>query len=107
MTIDEKHQKLLKELGLQEDDFRLFDGKTVTYEYDPTKGVRLYDPYYHTSYPEYIDVDGWSSWSTEKDSFVSDILDEAKAEAQRRESLSSKPTQQEIARSMKNKFGKQ
>ena len=107
MNIDEKHKKLLVALGLKAGDFSLFDGKTVTYEYDAKKGVRLYDPYYSTSYTEYIDVDGWSSWSTEQDSFISDILKEAKAEAERREKLSPKPTQEEISQSMKVKFGKE
>jgi len=107
MTIDEKHKQLLIGLGLKTEDFSFFDGKTVTYEFDENKGVRLYDPYLATSYSEYIDVDGWSSWSTEQDSFVSDILTEAKAEALRRERLSPKPTQEEIAHSMKIKFGKQ
>ena len=106
MNIDEKHKNLLKDLGLKEEDFSLFDGKTVTYEYDANKGVRIYDPYYSTSYSEYIDVDGWSSWSTEQDSFTSDILREAKAEAERREKLSPKPTQEELAHSIKVKFGK-
>jgi hypothetical protein len=107
MNIDEKHKNLLKDLGLKEEDFSLFDGKTVTYEYDANKGVRIYDPYYSTSYSEYIDVDGWSSWSTEQDSFTSDILHQAKAEAERREKLSPKPTQEELARSIKVKFGKE
>jgi len=107
MNIDEKHKNLLKDLGLKEEDFSLFDGKTVTYEYDGSKGVRLYDPCYSTSYAEYIDVDGWSSWSTEQDSFTSDILHQAKAEAERREKLSPKPTQEELARSIKVKFGKE
>lgn len=107
MNINEKHKRLLIELGLKEADFTLFDGKTVTYEFDPKKGVRIYDPYYSTSYKEYIDVDGWSSWSTEQDSFTSDILHEAKAEAERRETLSPKPTQEELAHSIKVKFGKQ
>jgi hypothetical protein len=106
MIIEDKHKKLLLAMGIQEEDFRLFDGKTVTYEFDEKKGVRLYDPYYHTSYPEYIDVDGWSSWSTEQDSFTSDILHEAKAEAERREKLSPKPTQEELSASLKGKFGK-
>jgi hypothetical protein len=106
MIIEDKHKKLLLAMGIQEEDFRLFDGKTVTYEFDEKKGVRLYDPYYHTSYPEYIDVDGWSSWSTEQDSFTSDILHEAKAEAERREKLSPKPTQEELWASLKGKFGK-
>jgi hypothetical protein len=107
MTIDEKHRSLLIGMGLKEYDFRLFDGKTVTYEFDEKKGVRLYDPYYHTSYSEYIDVDGWSSWSTEQDTFTSDILHEARAEAERREKLSPKPTQEELSASLKGKFGKQ
>jgi len=107
MNIDEKHKRLLIGLGLKTEDFHLFDGKTVTYEFDRKKGVRLYDPDLATSYSEYIDVDGWSSWSTEQDSFVTDILAQAKAEAQRRERLSPRPTQEEIAHSMKIKFGKQ
>jgi hypothetical protein len=107
MNIDEKHKKLLIALGLKAGDFSLFDGKTVTYEYDGSKGVRLYDPHYSTSYAEYIDVDGWSSWSTEQDSFTSDILKEAKAEAERREKHSPKPTQEEISESIKVKFGKE
>jgi hypothetical protein len=65
MEISETHKKLLIDMGIREEDFSLFDGKTVTYEFDANKGVRLYDPYYSTSYTEYIDVDGWSSWSTE------------------------------------------
>jgi len=107
MNIDEEHKNLLKAIGIKEEDFILFDGKTVTYEFDAKKGVRIYDPYYSTSYTEYIDVDGWSSWSTEQDSFTSDILHEAKAEAERREKLSPKPTQEELAQSIKRKFGKQ
>jgi hypothetical protein len=107
MNIDEKHKKLLIDMGIQEKDFSLFDGKIVTYEYDAKKGVRIYDPYYSTSYAEYIDVDGWSSWSTEQDSFTADILREAKAEAERREKLSPKPTQEELSHSPKVKFGKQ
>ena len=107
MNIDEKHKELLKAMGIKEEDFILFDGSTVTYEFDEKKGVRIYDPYYSTSYSEYIDVDGWSSWSTEQDSFTSDILREAKAEAERREKLSPKPTQEELAHSIKVKFGKQ
>jgi hypothetical protein len=107
MNIDETHKKFLIALGLKEEDFNLFDGKTVTYEFDGSKGVRIYDPYYSTSYKEYIDVDGWSSWSTEQDSFISNILHEAKAEAERREKLSPKPTQEELTHSIKVKFGKE
>lgn len=107
MNIDEKHKNLLIAMGMKEDDFSLFDGKIVTYEFDAKKGVRLYDPYYSTSYEEYIDVDGWSSWSTEQDSFTSDILHEAKAEAERREKQSPRPTQEELTQSIRMKFGKQ
>jgi hypothetical protein len=107
MQINKTHKKLLIDMGIQEKDFSLFDGKTVTYEYDAKKGVRIYDPYYSTSYAEYIDVDGWSSWSEEQDSFTADILHEAKAEAERREKLSPKPTQEELSHSLKVKFGKQ
>jgi hypothetical protein len=105
MNIDEPHKKLLIAMGLREEDFSLFDGKIVTYEFDAKKGVRLYDPYCSTSYTEYIDVDGWSSWSTEGDSFTSEILHQAKAEAERREKLSPKPRQEELAQSIKVKFG--
>jgi hypothetical protein len=52
-------------------------------------------------------VDGWSSWSTEHDTFTSDILHEAKAEAQRREKLSPEPTQEDLVDSLKGRFGKQ
>lgn len=107
MNLDENHRKLLKDLGLKEEDFILFDGNTVTYEFDEIKGVRLYDPYYSTSYGEYVDVDGWSAWSTDQDTFTSDILREAKAEAERREQLSPRPTQEQMTHSIKAKFGKQ
>ena len=90
MQIKDEHKKLLLGMGLKEEDLELFDGKNVSYEYDEKMGVRLYDPDYKTSYPEYIDVDGWSSWSTEGDSFSSDILREAKAEAERRRNLPSR-----------------
>ncbi|MBU2497930.1 MAG: hypothetical protein KKE57_03440 [Proteobacteria bacterium] len=106
MEIPTNHKGHLKKLGLTEEDFRLFDGQSVAYESDENKGVRLFDPYYRTSYNEYIDVDGWSAWSHEGDTFMSDILKEAKAEAERREKMSPKPTQEEIAERMQKKFGK-
>ena len=106
MEIKEAHKDLLKELGLKEKDFELFDGKFIRYEYDDQKGVRLYDPYYRTSYDEYIDADGWSAWSSESDTFMSDILEGAKREAKRRERMSAKPTDEEIARSLQQRFGK-
>jgi hypothetical protein len=106
MEIKREHKVLLKGMGLEEEDFELFDGDFVRYEYDEEKGVRLYDPYYRTSYNEYIGVDGWSSWSFEGDEFMSRILKGAKAEAERRESLSTKPTSQELSESLAKKFGK-
>ena len=77
MEISKDHKDLLMELGLKEEDFPHFDGKIVSYEYDEAKGVRLYDPYYRTSYDEYIGIDGWSSWSSESDRFMSTILKDA------------------------------
>jgi len=105
MKIDDKHKPLLKELGLTEEDFEKFDGKFVSYEYDEVKGVRIYDPYYTTSYNEYIGVDGWSAWSSEKDTFMSDILKGAKEKARLAEEKSSQAPQGEIAEALKKKFG--
>lgn len=105
-VIKKEHKGLLKTLGLKEEDFRLFDGKSVTYEYDGEKGVRIYDPYCMTSYDEYIDVDGWSSWSSEQDTFMSDILKDARAKAEASEKISPKPSQKEMAEAMMKKFGK-
>jgi len=104
MIIEEKHKALLKELGLTEEDFEKFDGKFVSYEYDEQKGVRLYDPYYTTSYNEYIGVDGWSAWSSEKDTFMSDILKGAKERARLTEEKSGQAPQDEIAEALKKKF---
>lgn len=104
MEIREEHKELLRGLGLKDEDFDLFDDKYVRYEYDEKKGVRIYDPYYATSYNEYIDVDGWSSWSVENDTFMSDILEGARKEMLRRESLSPKPSQEEIAETLQIKF---
>ncbi len=106
MDIKKEHEELLKRMGLKDEDFELFDGKFVRYEYDEDKGVRLYDPYYTTSYSEYIDADGWSSWSFEGDTFMSNILKGAKQETERREEKSPKATQEEIAQSLQKKFAK-
>jgi len=106
VEIKEDHKERLRRMGLKEEDFELFDGQYVTYEFDEEKGVRLYDSHYATSYNEYIDVDGWSSWSYEEETFMSDILKGAKAEAIRRERMSPKPTQEEIAQSIQKKFEK-
>jgi len=106
MEIKEDHKELLKGMGLKEEDLKLFDGKYVSYEYDELKGVRLYDPYYKTSYNEYIDVDGWSSWSSEEDTFMNDILKGAREEAERREKISPKPSNEDMAQSLEEKFRK-
>jgi hypothetical protein len=106
MDIKEEHRALLKGMGLREEDFQFFDGKYVTYEYDERKGVRLYDPLYRTSYDEYIDVSGWSAWSSEEDRFMSTILKPAREEAKRRESISQPASDGEIAESLQKKFGK-
>ena len=74
MPVKEEHKSLLKSMGLTEEDFELFDGTHVRYEYDEGKGVRIHDPFYETSYDEYIGIDGWSSWSSEDDTFMHDIL---------------------------------
>ncbi|MBW1720680.1 MAG: hypothetical protein JRH13_14840 [Deltaproteobacteria bacterium] len=105
MEIKEEHKRLLRTLGLGEKDFELFDGKSVAYEVDEEKGVRIYDPYCLTSYNEYIDVDGWSAWSSEQDTFMSDILKDARVKAKEREAVSVKPTQEEIAEALQKKFG--
>ena len=105
MEIKEEHKKLLKDLGLKDEDFERFDGASVKYEYDPDKGVRLYDPDYETSYDEYIDVDGWSAWSSEKSTFMGDILKPAWKEVERRKKLSRELSREEFEQSLEKKFG--
>jgi hypothetical protein len=104
MHISKEHRELLKSIGLKEEDFRLFDGETVSYEFDPEKGVRLYDPDYTTSYQEYIDIEGWSSWSNEQDTFMNDIVKPAQEVARQREAISPKPDDEELSESLKKKF---
>ena len=106
MEIKEEHKALLKSLGLKEEDFGLFDDKFVRYEYDEEKGVRLYDPYYETSYNEYIDSDGWSAWSAENDMFMSDILKGMDEIAPQSKTGPPKAVQDEITKALKKKFGK-
>ena len=106
MEIKQEHKALLKSMGLKEKDFEHFDGQFVRYEFDDERGVRLYDPYYMTSYNEYINVDGWSSWSSEEDTFMSDILKGAREETERREKMSSKPSDEDLTQSLDRKFGK-
>ena len=106
VEIKEEHKALLRRLGLKDKDFECLDGKWVRYEYDEEKGVRIYDPYYETSYNEYIGIDGWSAWSEEKDTFMSDILKGAKEKARQKEAISPKPEQEEITEALQKKFGK-
>jgi hypothetical protein len=106
MDINDDHKKLLKSLGLKEEDFERFDGTFVTYEFDPVKGVRLYDPDYETSYDEYIDVDGWSAWSSEQNTFMRDILKGTREEVERREKMDRKLSQEALEESIERKFGK-
>ena len=101
LEIPEEHKDLLKLLGLKEEDFSRFDGKYVTYEYDHEKGVRLYDPYYDTSFNEYIGVDGWSAWSSEEDTFMTDIMAKARTD----ENPGSGIDQEAIDKALKKKFG--
>ncbi len=105
MDIKKEHKTLLKGLGLTEVDFEHFDGKEVTYEFDEEKGVRLYDPDYMTSYNEYIDVDGWSAWSSEGDTFMSDVLEKVWAETERKAKAGQRASNEQIKDSMMKKFG--
>jgi hypothetical protein len=105
MEITEERKALLKRLGLKEEDFGLFDDKFVRYEYDEEKGVRLYDPYYETSYKEYIDSDGWSAWSGEDDTFMSDILKASHKKIRQSKTGPPKAVQDEITKALKKKFG--
>jgi hypothetical protein len=106
MEIKQEHKALLKRLGLKDEDFAFFDDKYVRYEFDDKKGVRIYDPYYRTSYNEYIGIDGWSAWSEEQDTFMQDILKGAQEEAGRREAVSPRPDQEEISDALQKKFGR-
>jgi hypothetical protein len=103
--IKEEHKGLLREIGLEEEDFALFDGKDVAYEFDEDKGIRLYDPYYATSYDGYIEVDGWSSWSSGRDTFMQDIQSKASPCPEGRQGAVSELDQEVITRALKKKFG--
>ncbi len=104
MEIKQQHKELLRQMGLTDDDFKKFDGKFVKYEYHEEKGVRIYDPYYQTSYNEYIGIDGWSAWSSENDTFMTDILKGAVEKARQAEEKSPRPKQEEIAEALSTKF---
>ena len=106
MKIDERHKELLIKLGLKEEDFDLFDEKFVKYEYDEQKGVRIYDPYYRTSYNEYMGIDGWSSWSSEEDTFMTDVLEKVHKEVDRIKQGRPPVDTEEIPEAIKKKFEK-
>jgi len=104
MNINEEHKTILQSMGLKDEDFQLFDGENVSYEYDREKGIRLYDPDYRTSYREYIDIEGWSSWSSEEDTFSNNIIKPAQEVARQREAGSQKPDDKEISEAIRKKF---
>jgi hypothetical protein len=104
MKIFDEHKNLLASLGLSERDFACFDGKWVRYEFDEKRGVRIYDPYYKTSYDEYIGIDGWSAWSSEKDTFMSDVIRAAGGSLAGRNSPDGRPTAEEISEALRKKF---
>ncbi|RLB11494.1 MAG: hypothetical protein DRG39_04020, partial [Deltaproteobacteria bacterium] len=90
----------------KEEDFNVFDDKKVSYEFDPEKGVRIYDPYNHTSYKGYIDIDGWSAWSSEEDTFMEGIRDVLKDKIEETE-LSTEKRQEILEEYFKKKFKKE
>ncbi|MBW1818854.1 MAG: hypothetical protein JRF65_03015 [Deltaproteobacteria bacterium] len=105
MNIPEEHKSLLKQLGLTETDFKHFDGEFVRYEYDEKRGVRIHDPYYTTSYNEYIGIDGWSAWSDENDTFMSDILAGVN-ERLERVKAKHESAGKDVVEGLKSRFGK-
>jgi hypothetical protein len=106
MEIKEEHRRLLKTLGLKDRDFELFDGKFVRYEFDEKRGVRIYDPYYTTSYEEYIDSDGWSAWSEEGDTFMSSLLGTSQDMEPQSRTGDVREDQKKITEALQKKFGK-
>jgi len=103
MEIKEEHKILLKAMGLKDEDFKLFDGKKVSYEFDEKKGIRIYDPYHLTSYKGYIEIDGWSAWSSEEDSFMESIVSALKDKILESE-LSDEEKQKIFEEHLKKKF---
>ena len=103
--IKEEHKEMLLEIGLQEKDFALFDGKDVAYEFDEERGVRIFDPCYATSYEGYIEVDGWSSWSSAHDNFMQNIQTKATSHSMEKKESPSGLDQDEITQALKKKFG--
>ncbi len=106
MKIKEEHKSFLRKLGLDDDDFTRFDGKYVRYEFDSKRGVRIYDPYYSTSYNEYIGIDGWSAWSDENDTFMSDILKGSPEKVRSKTSSRSETEMEQISKALRKKFEK-
>ncbi len=106
MDVKAEHKPLLRTLGLKDEDFERFDGKFVRYEYDAEKGVRIYDPYYETSYDEYIGIDGWSAWSVENDTFMTDILKKTHDHIQKTAADRPRATDDDIKDALEKKFGK-
>ena len=104
MEIKDEHKNLLKDLGLADEDFDCFDGKWVRYEFDEERGVRIYDPYYRTSYSEYIGIDGWSAWSSEKDTFMSDVIRAAGGSLAGGRPAGASPDGAEITEALRKKF---
>ncbi len=107
MEVKEEHKPLLRKLGLVDEDFSRFDGRFVRYEFDPALGVRIYDPYYATSYNEYIGIDGWSAWSSENDTFMSDILKGSLEKNPEGRSTRSAPEMEQISKALRDRFEKQ
>jgi hypothetical protein len=103
--IKEEHKAMLRELGLEEKDFGLFNGKDVAYEFDEKRGIRIYDPYYATSYDGYIEVDGWSCWTSSRDTFMQNIQSKASPSPEGRQGAVSELDQEVITRALKKKFG--
>lgn len=106
MEIKEEHKPLLRKLGLVDEDFSRFDGKYVRYEFDPALGVRIYDPYYATSYNEYIGIDGWSAWSSENDTFMTDILKGPKEKNSSQETPRSEAEMEQLSKALQQRFEK-
>jgi hypothetical protein len=106
MEVMEAHKPLLRQLGLEDDDFARFDGTYVRYEFDPKLGVRIYDPYYTTSYNEYIGIDGWSAWSSENDTFMSDILRDSHGRVTGKEAPRAEADMEAISKALQKKFDK-
>jgi hypothetical protein len=104
MEINDEHKALLASLGISEEDFERFDGKWVNFEVDKDRGVRIYDPYYRTSYSEYIGIDGWSAWSSEKDTFMSDMIKAAGGSLAGSDASGNRSAAEEVSDALKKKF---